>query len=113
MSYENAPGYPEYKEYDVNGQLKNYGFFGYPCMMLDVAIGRDDPEGFVFYYDRYFRPGSPTLGSNSVIHLVARRGASRIVEFLLGRGERDSFYSADKLREIAKLERESRFPKAA
>jgi hypothetical protein len=113
MKYENAPGYPEYQEYDTNGQLKNYGFFGYPCMMLDAAIGRDDPEGFAFYYDRYFTPDSSTLGCNSVIHLVARRGASNIVEFLVGRGARDSFYSTEKLREIAKLERLSRLPKAA
>lgn len=78
MKYENAPGYPEHIENNEKGEPINWGMFGYPSMMLDRAIAKDDVDGFNFYVSRYFGPTPMVLGDYTLKQLAERRGAKKI-----------------------------------
>jgi hypothetical protein len=88
--YENHPEYPVYVE------SQSYGFFGYPSAMLNLAQMKDDPEGFRFYFDRYFKLDCKTLGG-SMIGDAANKGAEECVKALLEMGATDPSFSADEL----------------
>lgn len=73
-TYERCEGYPDYNE------SKNWGIFGYPSEMLHRAVMRDDPEGFRFYWDRYFNKDCWVWSnkySASILEYVKNNGAKK------------------------------------
>lgn len=101
MQYENAAGYPEFEEFMPNGTRRLY-LHGYPSVMLDLAIHRDDPVGYRFYFDRHFTLDAMTIGG-SIVLIAANKGAVNVTRELIAMGAKDSAYDADEL--IARAEK--------
>ena len=87
MHYENAEGYPAYRETDDKGNPMYYPMFGYPSTMLNMAIARDDPIGFEFYFTRHFAGGFEVLGfSDSLDKYCESKGAPKVAKWLRKNG---------------------------
>lgn len=102
MHYEHAEGYPPFEPTLPNGEPRRYGFFGYPDQMLCLAMTRDDPEGYRFYFDRHFSLDGMTLGGSHVL-IAANKGAVNITKGLISMGATDPAYSAEEL--VARAEK--------
>lgn len=88
----------KYPEYDPT---RGYPPLGYLSQMVDMALTRDDVEGYFHFLDKCGGLSCKTLSADSLPHYAAKRKAVKCLDALIEKGVHSHYYTDDYLREFA------------
>lgn len=88
-------------QYPEHEQNRFYPPLGYLSQMVDMALTRDDVEGYFHFLDKCGGLSCKTILADSLPYYAAKRKAVKCLDALIEKGVHSHYYSDQYLREFA------------